>query len=145
MWLLYSIVSGDLYRYPSGIHISYISQTILYLISTFMPVVCFIQNCFQGIYMYVHSHFEDLFIYHSLTVSHVCLMDFSHYQLLLPHLMPAPTPGKVPTLVSHLLFCVAHWASVGLGRNLKSCVLFPCVGTGKCKQFYGKRKSCLVF
>ena len=86
------------------------------------------------------------FIYHSLTVSHVCLMGFRHYQPLLPHLMPVPfSPGRVPTLVSHLFFCVAHWASVGLRRNLKSCVLFPCVGTGKCKHFYWKRKSCFVF
>lgn len=111
-----------------------------------MPVVCFIQNCSQAICVSVRSHFEDLFIYHSLTVSHVCLMDFSHHQCLLPHLMPAPSPlGRVPILASHLFCCVAHRASVGLHGNLKSGVLFPCVGTGKCKKFYGKRKACLVF
>lgn len=90
-----------------------------------MPVICFIQSCSQGIYMYVHLHFEYLFIYHSLTITHVCLMGFGH-QLRLPHLMPAPSrPGKVPILVSHLLFCGAYRISVGLHGNVRAVCCFP--------------------
>lgn len=111
--------------YQSGIHISYISQTILYLIIYFLPVICFIQSCSQGIYVCVHLHFEYLFIYHSLTITHVCLMGFGH-QLRLPHPMPAPSPPrKVPILVSHLLFCGAHRTSGGLHGNVRAVCCFP--------------------
>lgn len=131
--------------YQSEIHISYISQTILYLIIYFFASDMFHPKLFPR-HLCLCAFTFWIFIYLSFSDNYTCV--FNGFRTSAPtapsHACSFPSwKSTYPSFTPALLWGPPNFRRIAWER--KSCVLFPCMGTGKCKWFYGKRKVCMIF